>query len=312
MRGNLSSRTQAINAAKATIGELLTEYARAKDPTKGAAARTQVLAKLHEVLVTPEEATAKYRQRCESFLETVIAVRGIPFREIGSDDDAPLGSNSGGWVAEHFDELLPEIQRQLEVCVERFNVYAQAACQQYQDDFVALLEGFLREPPRLAKDIGPRITPIKREAGDYARWDRVTGVLTNISFLNEIDFLFHHRSGEYVAAQWDYSKLDEQQDHLPASDHKDRDGVVYTVANNWALQKGLMTVGSAGYIEDIDIPARQLGCMCHLRWISSVSELPEEMRTAIGRERAGPARERIQRREKRSWISRLFPHLRGR
>lgn len=315
MPRNLRPRTQAINAAKAKIGEILNDYARAKDLGRTASTRSLVLETIQAVARTPEEATERYRRRCESFLDGVVAVRGIPFKAVGAEDDSPAVSGSGDWVAEHFDELVPEICCQLETCVKRFHSHALMSFQRHQDDFTLLLDGFLKDPPRLAKDIGPRVTPLKREAGYYAYWDRVIGVLTNISFINEVDFLFHYRSGQYTAVAWHYNRLDEQQDYPPATDHKTRDGSVYAIKDNWALKKGLMTLGRAGYIEDKDIPGRQLGCMCHLQWISSLSDLPEDMLTDHGREYVRQKRELFQdflaHRKKQSWISRILARLQG-
>lgn len=319
MSRTLSPRTQAINATKARVGEIMSGYARAKDPTQAVAARAQVLEAMHEVLVTPIDAAAQYRRHCENFLDDVIAVRGIPFKEIGADDDTPTRSSSGEWVADHFDEFLPEIQRQLDTCVSRYLSHAQAIFQRYQDEFVSLLDDFLSDAPRLVKDIGPRVTPIKREAGYYARWDRLAGVLTNGCFLVEVEFIFHHGDDRYIAVEWEYSNLDEQTDFAPATGHQKRDKAIYTVKGNWALQKGIMIPSSAGYIEDTDIPGRQLGCMCHLVWITSPADLPEDMLTDIGREAVRVSQERFRQRlaetekvQKGFWLTRALTKLLGR
>ncbi|MDA8416624.1 MAG: hypothetical protein M0Z78_06090 [Betaproteobacteria bacterium] len=319
MPRNLSLRTQAINAAKARIGDLLNGYVRAKDTTQAGTVRAQTLETMQEVLVTPDEAAANYRQRCENFLDNVIAVRGIPFKEIGVEEDAPLQSCSGEWVTEHFDELLPKIRRQLDSCVDRFLSHAQSIFPQYQSGFLSLLDDFLSAPPKLVKEIGPQITPIKREAGYYARWDKQVGIYTNVSFLNEVNFIFNYRSGQFIAAEWDYSNLDEQMDFAPSSDHQKRDGAIYTVKDNWALQKGMMIPGSAGYVEDVDIPGRQLGCMCHLTWLSSLTDLPEDMLTDIGKEAVRVSRERTrqimsewEKEQEISWGSRALRKMFGR
>ncbi|MFA5731904.1 MAG: hypothetical protein WC934_07860 [Acidithiobacillus sp.] len=81
-------------------------------------------------------------------------------------------------------------------------------------------------------------------------------------------------------------------DFASASDHQKRDGAIYIVKGNWALQKGMMIPGSAGYIEDVDIPGRQLGCMCHLIWLSRLTDLPDDMLTDLGKEAVMASRER--------------------
>jgi len=319
MPRNLSPQTQAIQSAKAKIGEILIGYAKAKDPTLAPTTREQVLQVLASVSRTPEAATAGYRQRCESFLEKIIAVRGIPFAEVGSGENTPERSCSGEWVAENFDRLLPEIKERLDACVSRYFSHAEMVFSRFQADFLLLLDGFLGNPPRLAKEIGSRVTPLKREAGYYAKWDQLLGVLTNTSFLNEVEFVFHHSEGTYIAVEWQYSELDKRMDFVPESDHQKRDGAIYTLKGNWALQKGMMKPGRAGYVEDTDIPGEQLGCMCNLRWISSLVELPDEMLTESGREAVRISRDRFrqavianEKAEKQSWLMRAVGKLFGR
>ncbi len=319
MPRNLSPRTQATQAAKAKIGEILIGYAKSKDPSLAPATKEQVLQVMASVLMTPEAATAKYRQRCESYLERVIAVRGIPFvAVVGSGEDQPVHSCSGEWVADNFDRLLPEIRQQLDASVGRFLSHAETVFAQYQAEFLSLLDDFLGDPPRLAKEIGPRVTPVKRELGYYAKWDRLLGVLTSFAFLNEVEYIFHRREGRYIAVEWRYSEADKQMDFAPESDHPTRDGAIYAVRDNWAIQKGMMVPGSVGYIDDTDIPGRQLGCMCNLRWISSPAQLPEDMLTDIGREAVRFHEERfrqfmIGKREARSqsWITHTIRKLLG-
>ncbi|MBU2731182.1 hypothetical protein [Acidithiobacillus caldus] len=319
MPRNLSPRTQAIQAAKAKIGEILTGYAKSKDPSQAPTTKEQVLQVMAGVLMTPEAATAKYRQRCESYLERVIAVRGIPFvAVVGSGEGQPVHSCSGEWVADNFDLLLPEIRQQLDASVGRFFSYAETVFAHYEADFLSLLDDFLSDPPRLAKEIGPRVTPVKRELGYYTKWDRLLGVLTSFAFLNEVEYIFHRREGRYIAVEWRYSEADKQMDFASESDHPTRDGAIYAVRDNWAIQKGMIVPGSVGYIDDTDIPGRQLGCMCDLRWISSLDELPEDMLTDAGREAVRISKEQFRQfmtggweKQSQSWIARMVAKIFG-
>ena len=43
--------------------------------------------------------------------------------------------------------------------------------------------------------------------------------------------------------------------------HKERDGKIYTVRNNWAQQAGLMKAGPAGYTDEITQPAEEVYCL---------------------------------------------------
>lgn len=66
-------------------------------------------------------------------------------------------------------------------------------------------------------------------------------------------------------------------------DHKERDGKVYAIADNWAIRQGLMKVGEAGYTQDITQPAEEVFCQCRYTYIYSIDNLPKEMLTEKGR-----------------------------
>ncbi|MHB8251554.1 hypothetical protein [Acidithiobacillus sp.] len=81
----------------------------------------------------------------------------------------------------------------------------------------------------------------------------------------------------------------------------------------------MMIPSSAGYIEDVDIPGRQLGCMCHLIWLSRLTDLPDDMLTDLGKEAVMASRERArqimsewEKEQEGSWISRTLRNLFGR
>lgn len=66
-------------------------------------------------------------------------------------------------------------------------------------------------------------------------------------------------------------------------DHKERDGKVYAIADNWAIRQGLMKVGSHGYTQDITQPAEEVFCQCRYTYIYSIDYLPKDMLTEKGR-----------------------------
>jgi hypothetical protein len=134
----------------------------------------------------------------------------------------------------------------------------------------------------LAKDTGPRITPIKKEIGYFARWNDTFYTLKAFSFATEVDFIFNLYGRDVIAGIWRYSNLDVQMDYPPESNHRNLDGRVYAVRDNWALSKGLMKIGTFGYVDDVDIPGRQTGCACHLEWVHALNELPDIMLTDLG------------------------------
>jgi hypothetical protein len=70
-------------------------------------------------------------------------------------------------------------------------------------------------------------------------------------------------------------------------DHRERDGRVYMVRGNWALQNGLVKVGESGYTDDITKPGEEVYCRCYYTWIYAIRRLPDEMLTRKGRETLG-------------------------
>ena len=61
--------------------------------------------------------------------------------------------------------------------------------------------------------------------------------------------------------------------------HKERDGVLYVIPNNWALEQGFMKLDGHQYTTDITAPAEECFCRCYFQYIYRVSALPESMKT---------------------------------
>ncbi|MHB8915876.1 MAG: structural protein [Thiobacillus sp.] len=66
-------------------------------------------------------------------------------------------------------------------------------------------------------------------------------------------------------------------------DHKERDGKVYAIRGNWAIERGLMNKG-IGYYDEITPVAMEPYCSCSAIYLSSLSELPESMLTEKGKQ----------------------------
>ena len=62
--------------------------------------------------------------------------------------------------------------------------------------------------------------------------------------------------------------------------HKERDGVIYVIPNNWALEQGLMKLDGHQYTTDITMVGEEVYCRCWYQYIYRVSELPDSMKTA--------------------------------
>lgn len=65
-------------------------------------------------------------------------------------------------------------------------------------------------------------------------------------------------------------------------DHKERDRKVYTIRNNWAIQRGLMKVGDAGYYDEVTGFGEEVFCRCYGTWIYALRDLPADMLTNKG------------------------------
>lgn len=85
-----------------------------------------------------------------------------------------------------------------------------------------------------------------------------------------------------IAAQW-YSNWP-QANYDYRIDHKERDGKIYAIRGNWAIEKGLMKVGENGYTDQITKPAEEINCRCRYTYITSLRDLPSDMLTTKGRE----------------------------
>lgn len=66
-------------------------------------------------------------------------------------------------------------------------------------------------------------------------------------------------------------------------DHKERDGEIYVVRNNWALEKGLMKLAGHKYTDEIEKPGEFVFCRCKYQYLYSLRKLPEEMLTVKGK-----------------------------
>jgi hypothetical protein len=73
-------------------------------------------------------------------------------------------------------------------------------------------------------------------------------------------------------------------------DHKDRDGKVYAIKPNWALDKGLMKAGKAGYYEAVTSVGEEPFCRCYAQYIYNVRDLPRDMLTKKGEEQINAVR----------------------
>jgi len=108
-----------------------------------------------------------------------------------------------------------------------------------------------------------------------------------VSSLNEIVAV----DGGAIAGKW-HSQF-RRRGYQYRVDHKERDDKVYAIRGNWALEKGLMKAGPAGYSDEITKPGEEVFCSCSYSWIYNIRDLPPEMLTRKGEEALAEVRAKI-------------------
>ena len=84
-----------------------------------------------------------------------------------------------------------------------------------------------------------------------------------------------------IAAEWrSHGKYDKRYDARP--EHLARDGHIYAIRGNWAMERGLMNKG-AGYTDEIERVGELPYCRCFYVYLHNLRELPDSMLTERGR-----------------------------
>jgi hypothetical protein len=93
-------------------------------------------------------------------------------------------------------------------------------------------------------------------------------------------------AGEAIAARWVSHWKQANYDFRP--EHKqfmiDSERRPFLVRNSWAIRNGLINVRGAIFTDDVEQPGFAIYCRCYYDWIYDLSELPDVMLTAKGRE----------------------------
>ncbi|NNM98724.1 MAG: hypothetical protein HKL91_02865 [Candidatus Eremiobacteraeota bacterium] len=279
---------EAINAIGATLTAFLksgSQYPNHLEETYADISKS-----VREILPSIEAATASYEQACKDFLDSVIQVRGMPFRAISGSDEqqAQNVSSSGSHIAEIFDTLLPSITERYKWCIENYRSQSASFLEDRIGQLQAMLKAFLDKVPNGGtneKTIKSKIAEIKSDLRSLAKWDRLFYTYKATSFHDEIEYIFMLAKDDPVAAIWEYCYLDEQGEYQQTYNHKKRHGRVYAVRGSWAIEQGFIKVGPAGYLDEISRPGQEVGCMCSLQWVMSPRDLPREMLAESGRGR---------------------------
>lgn len=272
-----------------SVGEILASFLKSgpQYPDHLECIYADILKSVHLIIPSSQDDTASYERICKGFLDNVIQVRGMPTRiTIGGDENQSQNvSSSGSHIAKIFDTLLPSIIERFKYCVENYHCQADIYLNDQIGQFQVILREFLEQVPiggTKDKAIKGRITEIKKEIRLLVKWNRLFYTYKAISFPTEIEHIFN-LAGNPLAAIWHYSALDAQGEYQKTYDHQQRDGQVYAVRGSWAIKKGLIKVGPAGYLDEISRPCQEVGCMCSLQWVTDDMRLPDEMITCKGR-----------------------------
>jgi hypothetical protein len=84
-----------------------------------------------------------------------------------------------------------------------------------------------------------------------------------------------------IAAEWHSHYRQPGYDYR--LEHKERDGKIYAIRGNWAIERGLMNKG-AGYTDEITAPAEEHLCRCYYTYLNNIRDLPEDMLTEKGKQ----------------------------
>jgi len=99
-----------------------------------------------------------------------------------------------------------------------------------------------------------------------------------VASLNEIVA----KNGNALAVEW-HSHW-RQAGYNYRKDHKERDGKIYAMRGNWALEQGLMKKGPAGYYDEITAVGEEVFCRCSARYLYALRDLPDDMITQKGKD----------------------------
>ena len=87
--------------------------------------------------------------------------------------------------------------------------------------------------------------------------------------------------GGAIAAIWHSHYRQPGYNYRP--DHKDRDGRVYMIRGNWALERGLVRLAGREYYDQITAAGEEVYCRCFVTYIYSLGSMPADMLTSLGK-----------------------------
>jgi hypothetical protein len=88
------------------------------------------------------------------------------------------------------------------------------------------------------------------------------------------------KGGNAIAGRWHSHWRQVGYDYR--EDHRDRDEQVYLMRDSWALERGLIKPGKAGYYDEVTSVGEEPFCRCYMQWLYSLRDLPKDMLTEKG------------------------------
>jgi hypothetical protein len=86
-----------------------------------------------------------------------------------------------------------------------------------------------------------------------------------------------------IAGRW-FSHAHRQPGYDFRPEHAEREGKIYLIRGSWAVLKGFVKVGAAGWSDAITQPAEEPFCRCKWVYLYHLRQLPEELLTKAGKE----------------------------
>jgi hypothetical protein len=200
-----------------------------------------------------------------------LAVRGVVLRQ------------HKGVSAFGVDQLKPSMRRSLDRHIMAAVNLIKLNKEQAVSETLRRFQGWATSIPAGGSDVVDKRkvkTDIRKSARNVTYAERRVTIDQSQKFAASLNAVIAE-GNEAIAGTWHSRWRTPGYDYR--EDHKERDEQVYAIRDNWAIRKGLMKVGPAGYTDAITQPAEEVFCQCRYVYIYNLSDLPDFMLTEKGR-----------------------------
>ncbi len=240
-----------------------------------------------QCIITPNTAVKAYRRTCEDYLARTIAAKGVPVVGVSTNDSSARESTGLYGNGIDFTVAKRELMGRMTQCVDRYRSRAELYFQIEQGELFAFIDEYFRAVPETVKARDRHISKGRAKARELLYWNRLFYTWHALAFPNEVEHyliaLGRPPAQRPIAIRWRYSTLDEDPEVNDVEPHRNRDGRYFLVDDSWAAQQGLVNLCEGNKLSAIDLPGKEIGCMCRVTWITNINELPSELLTDVGR-----------------------------